>query len=304
MPKQNLNGWLILDKPVEMTSTQAVGAVKRLTQAKKVGHGGTLDPLATGVLPIALGVATKTMSFVTESEKGYRFTIRWGEERDTCDGEGDVVCRSDKRPAEGEIRQALDGYIGLIEQVPPAYSAIKINGQRAYDLARRGETPDIPPREVEIHTFQLLSIISPDEAEFEVTCGKGTYIRALARDLGRQLGCYGYVSALRRTNVGNFDEKAAISLDKLEELVHNAPPGAYLQPVWASLDGIPAIEVAPNLTRRLRNGQSIRIMDSKRLPSPEEQLHPRTVCTISEGKLIAVGEMRHNVFKPQKVFVY
>ena len=198
--RKDVHGWVVLDKPSGMNSTHAVSRLKRIFNAKKAGHAGTLDPLATGILPIAFGEATKTVPFVQDGEKAYRFTVRWGTETDTDDADGRIAAQSDLRPAAAEILALLPGFIGTILQLPPSYSAIKINGERAYDLARDGEAPVLTPRPVTIHALDLLSA-GPDEAVFEARCGKGTYVRAIARDLGRSLGCYGHVSALRRTRV-------------------------------------------------------------------------------------------------------
>ncbi len=213
-----VNGWLILDKPLEMTSTQAVGKIRWLYQAQKAGHAGTLDPLATGILPIALGEATKTVSFAVDGQKAYRFTVRWGVETTTDDTEGAAVRTSEYRPALGEIEALLPQFAGEIMQTPPAFSAIKIDGQRAYDLAREGEDVILEPRPVFIDLLRIVD--TPDEATtvFEAECGKGTYVRAIARDLGRKLGCFGHVISLRRTRVGPFDDASSITLAQLEAL--------------------------------------------------------------------------------------
>ena len=210
-----MHGWLVLDKPVGMTSTQAVGAIKRLFTRKRAGHAGTLDPLASGCLPIALGEATKTVPFVMDGRKVYRFTVRWGEERDTDDADGRVTATSDARPTRAAIEALLPRFTGTIAQVPPRFSAIKIEGERAYDLARDGETVELAARPVEIHRLELVDMPDADHAEFEAECGKGTYVRALARDIGRALGCFGHVEALRRKAVGPFGENDMISLEQL-----------------------------------------------------------------------------------------
>ncbi|MDR3409144.1 MAG: tRNA pseudouridine(55) synthase TruB, partial [Methylovirgula sp.] len=199
--RTEINGWIVLDKPVGMTSTHAVARLKRIFNAKKAGHAGTLDPLASGVLPVAFGEATKTVPFVQDGEKAYRFTIAWGAETDSDDADGQITARSEARPQTEAILAALPQFTGTILQLPPAFSAIKIAGERAYDIARDGETPQLTPRPVTIHELVLVSA-GQDEATFEARCGKGTYVRAIARDLGRALGCYGHVSALRRTRVG------------------------------------------------------------------------------------------------------
>src|SRR5262252_1898909 len=200
--KYDVHGWVVLDKPVGMTSTHAVSVIKRLFAAKRAGHAGTLDPLASGCLPIALGDATKTVPFVVDGRKVYRFVVRWGEERDTDDAEGRVVAASDARPTPEAIAALLPTFVGAIEQVPPRFSAIKIEGERAYDIARDGEDFELKPRIVNIDRLVLLEAPDKDHTGFEAECGKGTYVRSLARDLGRALGCYGHVSALRRTAVG------------------------------------------------------------------------------------------------------
>src|SRR5262247_3920546 len=202
--KHDVHGWVVLDKPVGMTSTHAVSVMKRLFNARRAGHAGTLDPLASGALPIALGEATKTVPFVMDGRKLYRFMVRWGEERDTDDAEGRVIARSDDRPSSDAVRSLLPSFTGCIAQVPPRFSAVKIEGERAYDLARDGETISLEPRPVEIHRLALIRMPDPDTAEFEAECGKGTYVRSLARDMGRALGCLGHIAALRRQAVGSF----------------------------------------------------------------------------------------------------
>src|SRR6266700_372677 len=223
--KRDVHGWIILDKPVGMTSTHAVSIVKRLFTAKRAGHAGTLDPLASGCLPIALGEATKTVPFVMDGRKAYRFSVRWGEERDTDDAEGRVAASSDERPTPEAIAALLPGFVGAIEQVPPRFSAIKIEGERAYDIARDGEAFELKPRVVNIDRLTLVEAPDQDHTGFEAECGKGTYVRALARDLGRKLGCCGHVAALRRTAVGPFAEPEMISLEQIEALCHRAAAG-------------------------------------------------------------------------------
>ncbi|MGH6679362.1 MAG: tRNA pseudouridine(55) synthase TruB, partial [Bradyrhizobium sp.] len=214
--RTEVNGWVILDKPTGMTSTYAVGRLKRVFNAKKAGHAGTLDPLATGILPVAFGEATKTVPFVQDGEKTYRFTIAWGAQTDSDDVDGEVIARSEMRPEVAAIRAALPQFMGTILQRPPSFSAIKVAGERAYDLARDGAPPDLEPRPVTIHSLVLVAA-DADHAHFEAHCGKGTYVRAVARDLGQALGCYGHVSALRRTRVGPFIESEAVTLPQLSE---------------------------------------------------------------------------------------
>ena len=225
--KQDVHGWVIVDKPVGMTSTQAVGMVKRLFCARRAGHAGTLDPLASGCLPIALGEATKTVPFVMEGNKSYRFTVRWGEERDTDDAEGRVIETSAARPDAAAISALLPRFVGTIAQVPPRFSAVKIEGERAYDLARDGEVVELDARPVEIHRLELLETPDADHAVLAAECGKGTYVRALARDIGRALGCFGHVAALRRTAVGPFTEDIATALATLQEALPAVPQETF-----------------------------------------------------------------------------
>ena len=256
-PKQKVDGWVVLDKPLGMGSTQAVGRVRWLFTAEKAGHGGTLDPLATGVLPSALGEATKTVPFVMDGRKEYRFTLRFGEARSTDDGEGAVTATSEDRPSDQAIRAALPRFTGHVEQTPPAFSALKIGGQRAYDLARAGQNVDLKPRQVMIDRLELVSRPDADHADFVVGCGKGTYIRSLGRDLAQALGTVGHLSALRRTAVGPFREESAISLPKLEALGHIPPLLGVLVPVATALDDIPALALTGTQADRLRHGQPV-----------------------------------------------
>ncbi|MEA2853327.1 MAG: tRNA pseudouridine55 synthase [Rhodospirillaceae bacterium] len=252
-----VDGWVILDKPVGLGSTPAVSRVRRLFGAQKAGHGGTLDPLASGVLPIALGEATKTVPFVMDGRKEYHFTLRFGQARSTEDAEGEVTATSDLRPTDEAIRGALAAFVGEVEQVPPAFSALKIEGKRAYDLARAGEPVALKPRRVLIERLELLGRPDADHADFVVSCGKGTYIRSLGRDLALSLGTVGYLSALRRTAVGPFREEAAISLPKLEALGHIPALLGALAPVATALDDIPALALTEAQADRLRQGQPV-----------------------------------------------
>ena len=252
-----VDGWVILDKPVGLGSTPAVSRVRRLFGAQKAGHGGTLDPLASGVLPIALGEATKTVPFVMDGRKEYRFTLRFGQARSTEDAEGEVTATSELRPTDEGIRRALAAFVGDIEQVPPAFSALKIEGKRAYDLARAGQPVALKPRRVLIERLELLGRPDADHADFVVSCGKGTYIRSLGRDLALSLGTVGYLSALRRTAVGPFREEAAISLPKLEALGHIPALLGALAPVATALDDIPALALTEAQADQLRQGQPV-----------------------------------------------
>jgi tRNA pseudouridine55 synthase len=294
-PKNKVDGWVVLDKPLGLGSTQAVGKVRWLFAAEKAGHGGTLDPLATGILPIALGEATKTVPFIMDGHKEYRFTLRFGEARSTDDGEGEVTATSDARPADEAIRAALGQFIGCIEQMPPAFSALKIGGQRAYDLARAGEPVELKPRPVTIDRLELLARPDADHADFVVGCGKGTYIRSLGRDLARVLGTVGHLSALRRTAVGPFREDAAISLPKLEALGHNSRLLGALVPVATALDDIPALAMTGTQADRLRHGQPV-LLTRDAPPSG-------TLVRAEEGsKLVALVRSDGAALQPVRVF--
>jgi tRNA pseudouridine55 synthase len=299
--KRDVHGWVILDKPVGMTSTHAVAVIKRLFSAKRAGHAGTLDPLASGSLPVALGEATKTVPFVVDSRKAYLFTVRWGEERDTDDAEGRVVNTSDNRPDAAAIRAQLPGFTGAIAQVPPRYSAVKIEGERAYDLARDGETVELAPRTVQIHRLELVEMSDPEHAVLAAECGKGTYVRALARDLGRALGVFGHVSALRRSRVGPFGESDMISLEALESLCHRAAAGEghladALLPVETALDDIPALAVSPADAARLARGQAAL------LRGRDATIFRGMVQVASGGQLLAIAEVERGEIIPKRVF--
>jgi tRNA pseudouridine55 synthase len=301
--KHDVHGWIVLDKPVGMTSTHAVSVIKRLFEAKRVGHAGTLDPLASGCLPIALGEATKTVPFVVDGRKTYVFTIRWGEERDTDDAEGRVVEASERRPDAASVQALLPRFVGTIEQVPPRFSAVKIGGERAYDLARDGEVVELKPRAVEIYRFELLHTPDRDHAVLAAECGKGTYVRALARDLGRALGVLGHVAALRRGRVGPFGEGDMISLEQIEALCHRAAAGEpdyhladVLLPIETALDDIPALAVSPADAARLKRGQAalLRGRDASIL---------RGVVQVScGGEIVAIAEADHGEIVPKRVF--
>ncbi len=252
-----VDGWVVLDKPEGLGSTPAVGRVRRLFGAQKAGHGGTLDPLASGVLPIALGEATKTVPFVMDGRKEYRFTLRFGEARSTEDREGEVTATSEVRPDDAAIAAAIPAFLGEIEQMPPVFSALKVDGRRAYDLARAGETVELKPRRVLIERLEFLGRPDRDHADFVVGCGKGTYIRSLGRDLALALGTVGHLSMLRRTAAGPFTEAAAISLPKLEALGHIPALFGALAPVATALDDIPALAVTEAQADRLRQGQPV-----------------------------------------------
>ena len=299
--KRDVHGWVVLDKPVGMTSTHAVAVIKRLFAAKRAGHAGTLDPLASGCLPIALGEATKTVPFVVDSRKTYLFTVRWGEERDTDDAEGRVVKTSEERPDAAAIEALLPRFTGTIEQVPPRFSAIKIAGERAYDLAREGEAVEIAPRAVTIHRLELVETPDRDHAVLAAECGKGTYVRALARDLGRALGALGHVSALRRSRVGPFGEGDMISLARLEALCHRAAAGEghladMLLPIETALDDIPALAVSLADAARLHRGQAVL------LRGRDAAVFRGLVQVAAQGQLIALAEIDRGEIVPKRVF--
>jgi tRNA pseudouridine55 synthase len=255
-----VNGWLIVDKPSGMTSTTVVNRVKHLYDAAKAGHSGTLDPLATGLLPIAFGEATKTVPYVMDGLKTYRFTLRLGQQTETDDAEGDVVEESDVRPSEEDIRAALPQFIGNIQQTPPIYSAIKVNGERAYDLARANKPVVLEPRPIYIEDFQLIGYTDSDHADFLVISGKGAYMRSLARDLAQVVGTEGHISALRRLKVGPFTENDAISLDELDSIGQIVALEQRLLPVAAALDDIPALRLTGIEASRLKNGQTVSLL--------------------------------------------
>jgi tRNA pseudouridine55 synthase len=299
--KRDVHGWVVLDKPVGMTSTHAVSVVKRLLKAKRAGHAGTLDPLASGALPIAVGEATKTVPFVMDGRKLYRFTVRWGEERDTDDAEGRVVARSDQRPSIEAIKALLPSFTGTIAQVPPRYSAIKVEGERAYDLARDGEVVELEARPVEIARLAVVGADDPDHTVLEAECGKGTYVRSLARDLGRALGCFGHVSALRRAAVAPFGEETMILLEQLEALCHRAASGEAsladaLMPVETALDDIPALAVSRADAARLQRGQAV-LLRGRDAPN-----FRGTVYVTVSGQLLALAELDRGEIVPKRVF--
>src|SRR5690606_33267371 len=300
-----VSGWVVLDKPVGMGSTEAVAKVKWLFQADKAGHAGTLDPLASGMLPIALGEATKTVPYVQDGSKVYRFTVAWGQERATDDLEGDVTKSSDLRPDEAAIRAVMPAYTGVIMQTPPQFSAVKIAGERAYDLAREGETVDIPAREVEIGRFDLIEIPDANTAVFEIECGKGTYVRSLARDMGRDLGCFGHIVHLRRTEVDPFTADDFVTMEDIEAAIAAAPPMPQPEPVegderprsprpgpeqWkaldallmdtgAALDCLPQVVINDDAASRLRLGNPV-IVRGRDAPVEAEE-----ACAFARGQI-------------------
>jgi tRNA pseudouridine55 synthase len=298
IPKRDVHGWLVLDKPVGTTSTTAVAILKRLTRAKKVGHAGTLDPLASGLLPIAFGEATKTVSYVMDGRKTYRFKVRWGIETDTDDAEGKEVAASAARPSLDAIQAALPAFIGSIQQTPPRFSAIKVDGERAYDLARAGEEVSLDARTVEIHSLRIVEETDADHTVFDAECGKGTYVRAIARDLGRALGCFGHVCELRRTRAGSFDETAAITLDEVERLAQISPDTLTeaLLPVASSLSMMPSVSIGQDDARRIVTGQPV-LLRGRDAPAMDG-----TVTVSAGGALIALAEVEQGSLRPKRIF--
>jgi tRNA pseudouridine55 synthase len=298
-----ISGWICLDKPYDLGSTQAVSRVRRIFNAQKAGHAGTLDPLATGVLPIALGEATKTVSFMMDADKAYRFTVEWGRSTASFDREGETTAVSDVRPTPAQVEAALGAFIGEIEQVPPAFSAVKVDGERAYDLARAGETVELKARPATIHDLRILGAPDPSHVELAMECGKGTYVRAVVRDLAAALGACGHVSALRRTRVGPFGEDRAIELELLEDLGHKARHLEALLPVETALDDIPALAVTAEDAFRLKQGRPI-VLVPRQVEALKARLNPgaRTVSAMSDGTMIALCEMRAGKLEPSRVF--
>ena len=307
-----VSGWVVLDKPVGMGSTEAVSKVRWLFRAEKAGHAGTLDPLASGMLPIALGEATKTVPYVQDGAKVYRFTVAWGEERATDDLEGPVTRRSDLRPSEADVRSLMPNYTGVIMQTPPQFSAIKIGGERAYDLARDGETVDIPAREVEIGRFDLIEHAG-GRTVFEIECGKGTYVRSLARDLGRDLGCFGHIADLRRVAVDPFTDDEMVTVAALEAArFGGAPAGAgdtgeetgpdftaidrLVVDTAAALDCLPQVAVSDDAASRIRLGNPV-IIRGRDAPVDAEE-----ACALARGRLVAIGAIEAGMFRPKRVF--
>jgi tRNA pseudouridine55 synthase len=286
-----VDGWLVLDKPVGLTSTHAVSRLKRIYNAKKAGHAGTLDPLASGILPVAFGEATKTVPFVQDGEKSYQFTVKWGEETNTDDVEGSVTQRSELRPTRDQIEAILPRFVGEILQRPPAFSAIKVNGERAYDMARDGEEVILPERLIVIHALRLVEFVG-ERAVFEADCGKGTYVRSLARDFGRALGCLGHVIALRRTRVGPFTVSDATPLAALDDPLE---AGRALKPIETGLAEVPCVTVDRNGAARLKRGQGL-LLRGRDAPSEG------WAWASCQGEPVAFGEIEEGELRPSRVF--
>lgn len=314
-----ISGWVVFDKPHGMGSTEAVAKIKWLFKADKAGHAGTLDPLASGMLPIALGEATKTVPYVMDGAKVYRFTVTWGEERSTDDLEGVATKTSDLRPSDEQVRALMPKYTGVIMQAPPQFSAIKIAGERAYDLAREGAVVDIPEREVEIGRLDLIEWLDERRTVFEVECGKGTYVRSLARDMGRDLGCFGHISELRRAEVEPFTPDDLVTLEELEAAAASAAPsgeadeeGRIIDPrsekerfsaidalvvdTGAALDCLPQVAVSDDTASKIRLGNPV-IVRGRDAPAEADE-----ACVTARGRLVAIGAIEAGMFKPKRVF--
>jgi tRNA pseudouridine55 synthase len=300
-PRRAVSGWIVFDKPYGMGSTEAVSKLRWLFNAEKAGHAGTLDPLASGMLPVALGEATKTVPFVVEGAKTYRFAVAWGSETATDDREGEVTRTSQARPSREDILSVLSEFTGTILQQPPSFSAIKVDGARAYDLARDGEMVELAARPVRIDRLEIIEH-SLDETVFEAECGKGTYVRSLARDIGRRIGCFGHVSSLRRTCVHPFTSATLVSLGQMEDA--GAASGeagfgaldAFLLPPEAALEGLPQIWLDGEQVRRVRLGNPVMVMAQGRAMVED------AVCAMAKSGLVAIGELAHGEFRPRRVF--
>ncbi|HEY2707429.1 MAG TPA: tRNA pseudouridine(55) synthase TruB [Caulobacteraceae bacterium] len=298
-----VSGWVCLDKPLDLTSTQAVGRVRRAFGAQKAGHAGTLDPLASGILPIALGEATKTVPFLMDSEKAYRFTIEWGRTTTGYDREGETTATSDVRPTRAEVEAALPAFVGEIQQIPPAYSAVKVDGERAYDLARGGVEVTLEPRPVTIHSAEVIAQPDADHVEIALRCGKGAYVRAVVRDLADALGACGHVSALRRTSVGGLDETRAITLETLEDLCNRGARQEALLPVETALDDIPALALTTEDAFRLTQGRSIVLLPRQAEALKAKLTEGSRIVSAFEGeRIVAICEMRAGRLNPVRVF--
>ena len=295
------DGALLLDKPLGVSSNFALQKAKKLLGARKAGHAGTLDPLATGVLPIALGEATKTMHFVSAGRKRYRFRVRWGIATDTEDREGKITGESVARPDAASIAAALPHFTGTVMQRPPAYSALKVAGRRAYALARAGKPAELPPRPVEIHGLYLIAADEPDYADFEAAVGEGTYIRSLARDLAEALGTLGHITELRRLSVGRFEEIQAISLDSALALGHSLAATEHLLPIETALDDIPALALTATEAARLRHGQRVRPQDAGEQARLDHIEDGTVVGARHEQLLVALARIEEGGLRPVRV---
>ena len=292
---RDISGWLVVDKPAGMTSTAVVNKVRWALGAKKAGHAGTLDPEATGVLAVALGEATKTVPYVTDALKAYAFTVRLGQATNTDDAEGEVIAESDARPSDDEIKAALQDFVGEIMQVPPKYSAVKIDGQRAYKLAREGEEFEVEARPLWVEELVMTDRPDPDHVELEMTCGKGGYVRAIARDLGEALGCQGHVTALRRIWSGPFDAKDGLSIEQIDEMAKTPELDAYIRPVEEGLADLPELKATAEGAARLRNGNPGTVL-------PADVEYGEECWASFEGRAVAVGRYKAGQLHPSRVF--
>lgn len=292
---REVSGWLLVDKPAGLTSTAVVNKVRWAFEAKKAGHAGTLDPDATGMLPVALGEATKTIPYLGDALKGYDFTVRWGAATTTDDAEGAVIATSDKRPTPDEIRAALPGFTGDIRQVPPQFSAVKVDGERAYDIARSGEVMELAARDLYVDALELLATPDADHADLHFVCGAGGYVRSVARDLGQALGCLGHVLRLRRTWVGPFDIEAAVTLDRVEALARTPEIDGLLQPTSLALSDLPELKATEAGAARLKNGNPGQVM-------PGAAEYGDLAWASFQGQPVAVGRLRGAELHPERVF--
>lgn len=295
MKGRDISGWLVVDKPAGLTSSAVVNKVRWALDARKAGHAGTLDPLATGILAVALGEATKTVPFVTDALKCYRFTVRFGQSTSTDDSEGEVVATSPERPDDARIEAALAAFRGEIMQVPPQFSAVKVDGERAYALARAGEAPELAARPLWVESLELVGRPDADHAEFEMVCGKGGYVRAIARDLGAALGCFGHVTALRRLWAGPFDEDDALTWADLETLARTPELDARLLPLEAGLADLPQVRCSAEGAARLRNGNPGPVLSA-------DAEYGETAWASWQGRAVAVGTYRAGELHPSRVF--
>ncbi|MEX0327379.1 MAG: tRNA pseudouridine(55) synthase TruB [Ruegeria sp.] len=293
---RDISGWLVVDKPAGMTSTAVVNKVRWAMDAKKAGHAGTLDPEATGVLAVALGEATKTVPYITDALKAYTFTVRLGQATNTDDAEGEVIASSDMRPSDDEIKQALGPFLGEIMQVPPKFSAVKIDGQRAYKLARDGEEVELTARPLWVEELVLIDRPDADHAALEMTCGKGGYVRSIARDLGEALGCHGHVKELRRIWSGPFDAEDGLSIEQIDEMAKTTALDDYLQPLETGLSDLPELKCTPEGATRLRNGNPGMVLAS-------DVEYGNEAWASLDGKAVAVGVYKSGELHPSRVFV-
>jgi len=293
---RDISGWLVVDKPAGLTSTAVVNKVRWAFDAKKAGHAGTLDPEATGVLAVALGEATKTVPYITDALKCYSFTVRLGQATNTDDAEGEVIATSDARPTDDEIKAALGAFVGEIMQVPPKYSAVKIDGQRAYKLARDGEEVEIAARPLWVEELVMTDRPDADHVTLEMTCGKGGYVRSIARDLGAALGCHGHVRDLRRLWSGPFDAEDGMSLDRIEALARTPELDSHLRPLEDGLADLPELRCTPDGAARLRNGNPGAVL-------PGDVEYGDEAWASFDGQAVAVGRFRSGALHPSRVFV-